>query len=325
MTLRGIETLVYGVDDLDTCARFYDDFGLERAESDGQGVRYRLTEGSSFVLKRSDDPALPPPFLGGQGPREIIWGVDSAEALAAIASDLGGDREVATDPDGTIHSIDDSGIRIGFRVFDRQDLGVSSAPTENNLGPVIRWNQHRKWFERARPKLINHVVFGVPDVDRAVAFYVDRLGFRVTDIMRGFGMFMRCDGRHDHHNLFVFRGQRLFFSHVSFGVETIDELMVGANMMQRQGWVSEAGLGRHRISSLVFYYMNSPAGGQTEYSADSDYLNDHWKPRMWDQEFGQHHWLARLDPDANIATKGVAEVLDGPLPRLNETVRTPPT
>ncbi len=46
MTLRGIETLVYGVDDLDTCARFYDDFGLERAESDGQGVRFLDGSGS---------------------------------------------------------------------------------------------------------------------------------------------------------------------------------------------------------------------------------------------------------------------------------------
>ena len=321
MALLGIESLVYGVDDLETAVRFYDDFGLLAVERDGRGVRYRLDEGSSFILRRADDPSLPPPFLPGQGPREVIWGVDSKASLDAIVAELGRDREVARDPDGAVYTRDDAGINIGFRVFARQDLGVSEAPPENNLSRAGRWNQHRKWYEHARPKLINHVVFGVADVDAAVAFYVDRLGFRVTDIMRGFGMFMRCDGRHDHHNLFLFRGPRTFFSHVSFGVETIDELMIGAMQMQRRGWVSEAGLGRHRISSLVFYYMNSPAGGQTEYSADSDYLDDHWKPRLWDQAFGQHHWLAVLPSDARIDNSGVAEVLDGPRPRLDDTIR----
>jgi len=325
MALLGIETLLYGVDDLDVAARFYDDFGLEAVERDARGVRYRLPEGSSFVLRKSDDPDLPPAFLKGQGPREIVWGVDTQASLDAIAAELARDREVRTDPDGTLHTRDEAGINIGFRLFDRMDLGVSGAPSENNLSGVIRWNQHRKWYERATPKLINHVVFGVPDVDRAVAFYVERLGFRLTDIMRGFGMFMRCDGRHDHHNLFFFRGGgRLFFSHVSFGVETIDELMVGAMQMQRQGWTSDVGLGRHRISSLVFYYMDSPAGGQTEYSADSDYLDDDWKPRMWDQAFGQHHWLAVLPADARIANRGVAEPVEGALPKLDSTIRAGP-
>ena len=322
MALLGIETLIYGVDDLEACLKFYDDFGLQSVERDAGGAVYRLPEGSSFVIRRSDDPRLPPAFLNGPGPREIIWGVDSPAALEAIATELGRDREVRQDPDGTLHTQDEAGICIGFRLFARQPLAVDPAPPENNLSEPVRWNRHRKWYERAAPKLINHVVFGVPDVDRAVAFYVERLGFRVTDIMRGFGMFMRCDGRHDHHNLFFFRGGgRLFFSHVSFGVETIDELMVGAMQMQREGWTSDVGLGRHRISSLVFYYMNSPAGGQTEYSADSDYLDDRWTPRMWDQDFGQHHWLAALPESARIAATGVAEPVGGVRPRLDETIR----
>ena len=206
MALLGIETLIYGVEDLEASLRFYDDFGLESVERDAGGAVYRLPEGSSFIVRSAADPRLPPPFLGGSGPREVIWGVDTTGSMDAIAAELSRDREVARDADGTLHTIDDAGIRIGFRPFARRDLGVDPAPPENNLSQPNRWNRHRKWYDQARPKLINHVVFGVPDVDRAVAFYVDRLGFRVTDIMRGFGMFMRCDGRHDHHNLFFFRG-----------------------------------------------------------------------------------------------------------------------
>jgi catechol 2,3-dioxygenase-like lactoylglutathione lyase family enzyme len=320
MALLGVESLVYGVADLDQCTRFYEDFGLELVQRDERVSRFGVAERSSVILRRHDDPALPPPFLAEPGPREIIWGVDSQESLDAVTAELGRDRPVQIDADGTAHCCDDAGMRIGFRKFLRQPPGTHT-PQENNLGAVARWDCHRQWFDRARPKQINHVVFGVPDVDRAVAFYTGRLNFRLTDIMRGFGMFLRCDGRHDHHNLFLFQTPKLLFSHVSFGVETIDELMIGANDMQQRGWASEVGLGRHRISSLIFYYLTSPAGGQTEYSADSDYLTDEWKPRLWDAEFGHYQWLASLKPNTRMSRQGTPDFLDGPIPKLADTVR----
>src|ERR1700744_441015 len=132
MALLGIETLIYGVDDLEACLKFYDDFGLRSVERDAGGAAYRLPEGSSFVVRRNDDPRLPPAFLNGSGPREVIWGVDSADALEAIAAELGRDREVRRDPDGTLHTRDEAGINIGFRLFARQPLAVDPAPPENN-------------------------------------------------------------------------------------------------------------------------------------------------------------------------------------------------
>ena len=65
---------------------------------------------------------------------------------------------------------------------------------------IKRWNQMRKWYERAVPKVLHHAVFFVPDVDKGISFYVKRLDFRVTDMIRNAGVFMRCDGRNDHHN-----------------------------------------------------------------------------------------------------------------------------
>jgi len=319
--LLGVASLVYGVDDLDSCTRFFEDFGLQLAEKGPDASRFALPEGSSIILRRRDDPHLPPPFLRQSGPREIIWGVDSQPSLQSLLSDLRRDREVHLDGDGTAHCQDEAGLRIGFRVFERHAPEPVQAPRENHLGQVVRWNCHRTWYEAARPKQINHVVFGVPDVDRAAAFYTGRLGFRVTDIMRGFGLFMRCDGRHDHHNLFLLKLPQLTFSHVSFGVESIDELMIGANDMQRRGWSSDVGLGRHRISSLLFYYIACPAGGQAEYSADSDYLTDDWKPRLWDAEFGHYHWLAAPPPNARMARRGSAPLLEGPTPKLADTAR----
>jgi catechol 2,3-dioxygenase-like lactoylglutathione lyase family enzyme len=321
MSLLGVQSLVYGVDDLATCTRFYQDFGLELVTQAPDASCFQLPEGSSVILKPRADPALPQAFLSDAGPREVIWGVDSHSSLDAVTSNLRSDRPVNVDADGTVHCTDESGIRIGFRVFPRRAFEVKPAQDENNLANVARWNRHRKWYERASPKQINHVVFGVPNIDAAVSFYTHRLGFRVTDIMRGFGMFMRCDGRNDHHNLFLFRAPKTLFSHISYAVETIDELMIGATDMRQRGWKTDVGLGRHRISSLIFYYIANPGGGHAEYSADSDYLTDEWKPRLWDAAFGQYHWLASPPSEVKMSRENSTEFLEGPVPKLEDTIR----
>ena len=61
--------------------------------------------------------------------------------------------------------------------------------------------------------------------------------------------------------------------------------------MERRGWKntshnSSGGLSRHRITSAIYYYVDCPAGGEAEYHADTDYLDDNWVPRAWDFKFG---------------------------------------
>lgn len=312
MAILGIQSLVYGVDDLERCRRFFEDFGLPLSRCDAKGCDFELQEGSRVLLRRRDDPALPGAYGAEPGVREVIWGTDSEATLQTVAENLVADRPVRRDPEGTLHTVDDCGIAIGFRVF-RRSAPSADAALENGLGEVRRWNRHRKWYRRAVPKVIHHVVFGVPDVDAGVAFYTGRLGFRITDVSRGLGVFMRCDGRHDHHNLFFLRMPQLTFNHVSFGVENIDELMTGANHMQRCGWASDIGLGRHRISSTLFYYMPSPAGGRAEYSADTDHLTDEWKPRLWEPRFGNFHWVGSLPENLRTEVPWDARELEEPI------------
>ena len=164
------------------------------------------------------------------------------------------------------------------------------------MNSIRRWNRLRKWYDHARPQVLHHTVWGVPNVDEAAAFYVKRLGFRVTDMIRNVGVFMRCDGRPDHHNPFLHRGQKAFFNHAAFGVENIDELMTGVNEMQRKGWTSKEGLGRHRMTSIIFCYLDCPSGGTVEYMCDSDYLTDEWEPHLWDPGFADAIGLPRARP-----------------------------
>jgi catechol 2,3-dioxygenase-like lactoylglutathione lyase family enzyme len=320
MSILGVQTIAYGVDDLDACTKFYDDFGVPLAGRDERGADFELPEGSRILLRRADDPSLPPRFADGPGAREVIWGVDSPASLEEIGRELARDRDLARAADGTLRTRDDLGIPIGFRVWARVPPAKDTAP-ENGLGDIRRWNAHRKWYERARPKLIHHVVFGTPDIDAGVAFYTRRLGFRISDVSRGLGVFMRCDGRNDHHNLFLLKMPKLGWNHASFGVENIDELMTGANHMQRCGWPSDVGIGRHRISSTLFYYMPNPAGGRSEYSADTDYLTDEWQPRLWEPMFGNWHWVGKIPDAFRTAPAWDVRVLEQPIPAFSELSR----
>ena len=306
MAIVGIETLTYGVDDLEESTRFYEDFGLECVERSAEGVRFLLPEGSSVRLVPLGHSSLPAGSrVIGSGVAEIIWGVDTAEALNRLAHGLARDREVTTAEDGTVRFIADFGIAMGLRLFTKR-MVISAPDRLNAPGHVGRLNQHRRWRLRARPKVIAHVVFAVPNYDEAHHFMVDRLNFRVSDTQRGFGMYLRADGTNNHHNFLLLNANaplpemdgKLRFHHANFGVEDIDELMVGANHMARQGWEpSHLGLGRHRVDSALFYYLPCPAGGEAEYGADADYVDDSWVPRDWVEPlFAYSHFVHNLPP-----------------------------
>jgi catechol 2,3-dioxygenase-like lactoylglutathione lyase family enzyme len=304
MAIIGIETILYGVDDVAQCTRYFTDFGLPLLEKSEQHAHFRLDEGSNVVIRHINDSAIPKSKLVGTGACEVIWGVDRQDSLDRLVKALSRDREVSIDADGTAHCLTDDGLAIGLRLY-RKNLVHTAPDPVNSPGNINRINTQRKWKVKARPKTVLHVVFHSPDVDRSWAFYRDRLGFKLSDIQKGFGIFGRADGSNDHHNLYFINANLPFpgmdgslrFDHVNYGVEDMDEAMIGANYMQRQGWPkSEWGLGRHRIASSIFMYLPCPTGGQAEYGADSDHIDDAWVPRVWNPMFGFFSFIQNMAP-----------------------------
>ncbi len=117
----------------------------------------------------------------------------------------------------------------------------------------------------------------------------------------------RPDGTNEHHSIFWVNCDLPFapdthgFMHIAFGMDDIDEVMLGANIMDRRGWKnssvnSSGGISRHRISSAIYYCIDHPNGGEAEYHADTDYLDDNWVPRAWDFKFGSLLWAANAPP-----------------------------
>lgn len=314
MSIVGVQSVTFGAKNPDELVHFFEDFGLKKSSTQVNGADFQLEEGSQVRVRNAEDASLPPKFLDGDGPREVIWGVDSASSLDKLVSALRDEKEFSRDADGTLHLVDPNGLRIGFRVFDRKPITPSPETLENTLTSRPRWNLARECYERAHPKVIQHVVFAVEDIQAALDFYVGKLGFRVTDVSRGRGVFMRSDGRNEHHNLFLLKRTPLAFHHMAFGVDNIDELMAGSNYMQRHAWRSSFGLGRHRISSIVYFYLSCPTGGEIEYAADGDFLDDRWQPRLWEPTFGNQHWLGQITEASMKKPAADVNLLPQPMP-----------
>ena len=285
MKISRIESLVYGVEDLQAGIRYYEDWGVPLVKRGAGGADFRLPSGQTILVRQAADKSLPATAETGSTLREIVWGVDGASSLKAIGKELARDREVSEDKDGTLHARDECGFAIAFR----ERRATKKAPARK---PPPRMNRPFDPERRARPQRLGHVVYSTKMADLAPAsrFYQERLGFRLSDATPG-GDFLRCSGTHDHHSLFLLaRPDRRAFNHVAFEVGGLDEIILGGKFMVDRGWKPDSPVGRHILGSNLFWYFNNPCGGRTEYYADMDQMNDQWKPRVWKTHPGFAMW-----------------------------------
>jgi hypothetical protein len=146
-------------------------------------------------------------------------------------------------------------------------------------------------------------------------------------MQKGVAIYLRCEGANDHHNTvlndaaipMLNTGGKLSYGHVNFLVEDIDEIMVGKMYMERKGWPkSPIGLGRHRIGSGAFLYLPAPTGGEIEYGADIDVIDDTWIPHSWNVTFGFMIFAHNVPPELEDSMKWEMDVID------RDTVRHTP-
>ena len=116
MNIIGPDALVFGVDDLAACRQYLIDYGLHDA---GNG-RFEALDGTAVVIRKADDPALPPGLGTASLLRETVYGVADTATLDIVA-ELKRDREV-TRRDGVVRCADDMGFALAFQVSVRRPL-----------------------------------------------------------------------------------------------------------------------------------------------------------------------------------------------------------
>ncbi len=286
MSVRGIDQITYGSDDLALSRRFFQDWGLKLISEAGDELVFECLNGCRVVVAAMDKPGLPPAIEEGPTLREVVWGVESEADLVRYADAIRRDpgfMDQAVDGARRIGCTDPNGLAVRLQVSRKHEVQVPCAAL-NTWADKPRINQPSPIYERATPIEVGHVVFFVADVHAVEAFYADRFGFVSSDRYPDRGAFMRCAPEGGHHDLFLLQipsGKR-GINHVAFTVRDIHEVFGGGLHFSRCGWETQLGPGRHPVSSAYFWYFKNPAGGLIEYYSDEDQLTAEWHPREFE-------------------------------------------
>jgi catechol 2,3-dioxygenase-like lactoylglutathione lyase family enzyme len=256
MDIVGLDTLYFESDRADACAACLSDFGLEEGGAAGGWRRFAAGNGSGIALRAaSQDGAAP------AGLCEVVYGVRDAATLEAIAAELARDRAVRRDH-GVVHAVDDAGFAIGFRVTPRARRARTRARGQ-------------------RPESLSSVLLFVPDLAAAERFYVERLGFEVTDRITGAASFLSPDGGQDHHALCLMQapGGQAGLDQFTFHLASGADVMRAGRSFERHGYRTSWGPGRHLLGSNWFWYFDSPFGCKIAYDADMAPRAECWEVR----------------------------------------------
>ena len=178
--------------------------------------------------------------------------------------------------------LDTLGGGYGFRFFSRDGLPfeISADVARGPQRPMHRWD--------GIPNRISHIVLHSPDHKAAVQFFVDVLGFKVSDWLGDFMCFLRCNEWH--HRLAFLPGPPSL-NHVAYDVLSVDDMMRGIHRLKENGTDIRWGPGRHTAGNNTFSYFTTPNGFAVEYTSELERVDDDtWKaqvhvpgPRVMDQ------------------------------------------
>lgn len=279
MSVLGIDEITYRAEDLESCKRFFSDWGLTLVSESAQELVFHTLNEGVVRVAHPNLPGLPAGLEEGNTMVEVVWGVESEADLRLFAERIANEPSFV-EGNGRIGCLDPNGLAVRLQVSRKKPYEVECAET-NTWSHKRRIDAPAPIYPRAQPIEVGHVVFYVDKREEAVRFYTEKLGFVLSDQYPGRGSFLRCAPRGGHHDLFMLQlpsGKR-GLNHVAFTVRDHHEVFGGGLHVDRCGWKTELGPGRHPVSSAFFWYFENPAGGLAEYYADEDELTAAWQPR----------------------------------------------
>lgn len=136
------------------------------------------------------------------------------------------------------------------------------------------------------PTKLGHAAFTVSDPQKAAEFYTRILGFRVSDWMGDFFVFLRCNP--DHHTVNFLRGGQTKLHHLAFEVADWDAIKRACDHLGRHRIALLWGPGRHPVGHNVFTYHHDPDGCIVELFTELDQMSNEelgcFDPRPWHED-----------------------------------------
>ena len=302
MALHSLKKVTIGVPNVDDTVQYYTDFGLQPL---GGGAFATRDGGEQFGIVHAPTRRL----------IEIVVGVDNSDDLARISSRLDGlgFHALPTLDNCLVAAEPVSGFTVRLQVLPRLVQPRTPATPYNGPGRVDRTGRAPGILRTGpvQPRKLGHAVVGTVDLETTMAFFLDGLGFKTSDYIKGHGAFMRCST--DHHNILAMAAPVNFLHHTSWQVDDIDEIGRGASAMlednpERHVW----GLGRHYAGANFFWYLKDPAGNFSEYYSDMDCIPDEeiWTPETLEGARGLFNW-GPPPPPSFLAPEDLGSLMTG--------------
>ncbi|HUD42517.1 MAG TPA: VOC family protein [Dokdonella sp.] len=122
---------------------------------------------------------------------------------------------------------------------------------------------------------VGHIVIGSGDFEATRDSLVNDFGFRISDLIEGRIVFMRCHPNPFHHTFAVGPASRSHFHHINFMVTDIDDIGKAIYRIKKNGIKVVFGPGRHPPSDSIFFYFLDPDGMTVEYSFGMEEFSEH--------------------------------------------------
>jgi catechol 2,3-dioxygenase-like lactoylglutathione lyase family enzyme len=162
----------------------------------------------------------------------------------------------------------------------------------------------------AAPLKLGHVAFAVPEPRAMAEFYTSMLGFRVSDWIGDYFVFLRCGA--DHHTVNFIRGERSRMHHIAFELRDTASLHGACDLLGRRRIPIIWGPVRHGPGHNVAIYHRNPDDQMVELFTELDKMLDEergyfdprpWhrdrpqKPKVWDPSQPRDIWGPPPGPD----------------------------
>ncbi len=138
------------------------------------------------------------------------------------------------------------------------------------------------------PNKLGHIAFNVTDVNAAVKFYREVLGFRVSDWMGEFFAFLRCGP--DHHSINLVQSEAVKMHHIAFELTDWSHVRDSMDVLAMDRIAQIWGPVRHGIGHNIATYHKNVDNQIVEFYCEMDQVNDDldvFEPRRFHQSFPQ--------------------------------------
>ena len=136
---------------------------------------------------------------------------------------------------------------------------------------------------------LGHLAFVVSDPKAMADFYQTVLGFRMSDWIEDYFVFLRCNA--DHHAVNFIRGEQTTLHHFAFEVRDFAQLQNACDLLARKRIPIAWGPVRLGPGHNVAIFHRNADDHMVEFYAELDQMKDealgYWDPRPWHREFPQ--------------------------------------